>query len=393
MSTGKFCGGPDDALDALIRPLNVAADYVDKISKGCIPEKITEEYHGDFKGIRNNLNNCIEQIAGVTGELNTLVRAASSGDISKRGNEQEFQGRYREIIHSMNGLMESMTNPLNELIEVLNRLAVNDYTQKMAGEYVGIWDALKYATNEAQERMVGIQRLAIKMSDGDMGSLEVLREIGRRSENDKLVPSFTKMMETVIALITDVDTLAEAAVEGKLSTRADATKHPGEYRKVIEGVNATLDAVLLPVNEAAACLREMAMGNLDVEMKGNYNGDHAVIKENLNATLASLNDVLNQVTVAVDQVATGARQVSDSSQSLSQASTESASSLEEISASMHELTSQTNMNAENATQANQLAALAKVSAEKGNAGDGQHGQGDERHQRVGVQHLQDHQGH
>ena len=64
-------------------------------------------------------------------------------------------------------------------------------------------------------------------------------------------------------------------------------------------------------------------------------------------------------------MATGSRQVSDSSQSLSQAATESASSLEEITASMHELTSQTNMNAENATQANQLAAQARISAEKG----------------------------
>ena len=159
----------------------------------------------------------------------------------------------------------------------------------------------------------------------------------------------------------------KAAVDGKLSTRADVSKHQGEYRKVVEGVNATLDAVLMPINEASDCLQEMAKGNLDVEMKGDYKGDHAVIKENLNATLASLNDILNQVTVAVDQVATGARQVSDSSQSLSQAATESASSLEEITASMHELTSQTTMNAENATQANQLAAQAKVSAEKGKA--------------------------
>jgi methyl-accepting chemotaxis protein len=154
-------------------------------------------------------------------------------------------------------------------------------------------------------------------------------------------------------------------VEGNLSTRADADKYQGGYRRVIEGVNATLDAVIRPINEASACLKEMAMGNLDVEMKGDYNGDHAVIKENLNATLVSLNDILNQVTIAVDQVTSGAHQVADSSQALSQAATESASSLEEITASMHELTSQTNMNAGNATQANQLATQARQSAERG----------------------------
>ena len=218
-----------------------------------------------------------------------------------------------------------------------------------------------------------MKRLAgnlVKLAQGDLDFDLNLEKANYYTE--KVSQNFAKINDSMVSVRTalgtalaEINNMAQAAVEGKLSTRIDATKHQGEYRKVVEGVNATLDAVIKPVNEAAACLKEMAMGNLDVEMKGDYKGDHAVIKENLNATLASLNDILNQVTMAVDQVATGARQVSDSSQSLSQAATESASSLEEITASMHELTSQTNMNAENATQANQLAAQAKISAEKG----------------------------
>ena len=155
-------------------------------------------------------------------------------------------------------------------------------------------------------------------------------------------------------------------MNGKLSTRADAAKHQGQYRKVVEGVNATLDAVLQPVNEASDCLQEMAKGNLDIGDEGRLQGRPRRHQGEPQRHPGALNDILGQVAIAVDQVATGARQVSDSSQSLSQASTESASSLEEITASMHELTSQTNMNAENATQANQLATQAKVSAEKGN---------------------------
>jgi methyl-accepting chemotaxis protein len=494
--------GINEILDALTGPLNVAADYVDRISKGDIPEKITEEYHGDFNNIKNNLNTCIGAINGVTGEMGGLVGAASEGvltkrgdaekfqgvyqemirdmnglvasiagpladltaclelmavndltrkmskdypgiwnelksatngvhgqlarivetvthisngdlsdldeykkigrrsendtlvpaftklmesiksvidevvmltgavtvgDLSKRADESRFQGAYRDIVHGLDGLIDSVANSLNELIGVLNRLAVNDYTQKMERDYTGVWDELKRATNNTLARLLNLQDLAIKVGAGDLSKLDEFRKIGRRSENDQLVPNFTRMMEAIESLIRDVEMLAQAAVEGKLSARADAAKHQGEFRKVVEGVNNTLDAVIKPVNEASACLQEMAKGNLDVKMEGDYKGDHAVIKENLNATLAALNDILGQVTMAVDQVATGARQVSDSSQSLSQASTESASSLEEIAASMHELTSQTNMNADHAIQANQLAAQARVSAEKGNA--------------------------
>ena len=48
--------GVNDTLDAVIGPLNVAAEYVDRISKGDIPAKITDNYNGDFNEIKNNLN-------------------------------------------------------------------------------------------------------------------------------------------------------------------------------------------------------------------------------------------------------------------------------------------------------------------------------------------------
>ena len=227
-----------------------------------------------------------------------------------------------------------------------------------------------------------------KLAQGDLDFDLNLEKANYYTE--KVSQNFVKINESMASMRTALGTalaginnLAQAAVEGKLNTRIEAAQHRGDFRKVVEGVNNTLDAVIKPVNEAADCLKEMAMGNLDVAIRGNYKGDHAVIKENLNTTLASLNDILNQVAIAVDQVATGAHQVSDSSQSLSQAATESASSLEEITASMHELTSQTNMNADNATQANQLAAQAKISAEKGEEQMGNMVKAMTRHQRVG----------
>ncbi len=44
----------------MIGPLNVAAKYVDDISKGAIPAKITDTYNGDFNVIKDNLNQCID---------------------------------------------------------------------------------------------------------------------------------------------------------------------------------------------------------------------------------------------------------------------------------------------------------------------------------------------
>ena len=44
----------------------------------------------------------------------------------------------------------------------------------------------------------------------------------------------------------DVTMLVNVSMEGKLATRADASKHQGDYRKIVQGVNETLDAVIGP---------------------------------------------------------------------------------------------------------------------------------------------------
>ena len=50
-------------------------------------------------------------------------------------------------------------------------------------------------------------------------------------------------------------------MEGKLATRADASKHQGDYRKIVQGVNETLDAVIAPVQEAGGVLQKVAGGS------------------------------------------------------------------------------------------------------------------------------------
>ena len=51
-------------------------------------------------------------------------------------------------------------------------------------------------------------------------------------------------------------------MEGKLATRADATKHQGDYRKIVEGVNDTLDAVIGPLNVAAEYVDRISKGDI-----------------------------------------------------------------------------------------------------------------------------------
>jgi methyl-accepting chemotaxis protein len=167
------------------------------------------------------------------------------------------------------------------------------------------------------------------------------------------------------ALIQDSSLLVQSAVDGRLSTRAEANRHQGDFRKIVEGVNATLDAVLAPIAEATDVLEKLAQRNLTVRVKGDYKGDHARIKEAINASVSALQESLTQVSEAVDQVAAASGQIASSSQAVAQGASEQASSLEQVSSSLEEMSGMTKQNADNTQHAKTLAQQTKLAADKG----------------------------
>ena len=409
----KIVEGVNKTLDSVIGPLNVAAEYVDRISKGDIPPKITDSYNGDFNEIKNNLNNAIDNINALVIDANMLVEAAVAGKLATRADATKHGGDFRKIVEGVNKTLDSVIGPLNVAAEYVDRISKGDIPTKITDTYNGDFNTIKNNLNQAIDAVNALvadaNRLSVaavegkldtradatkhqgdyrkivdgvnKTLDSVIGPLNVAADYVDKISRGNMPPVITdsyngdfntiknnlnRCIEAVNGLIAESVTLSRAAVEGRLQTRGKADKFEGGYREIVQGVNDTLDAVLKPIEEAADCLKEMANGNLNVEVKGNYQGDHAIIKDALNGTIDAMNDILGQVSVAVEQVSAGSREIATSSQALSQGATESASAVEEISASMQEMGSQTNQNAENATQANQLAVLARDNAEKGN---------------------------
>jgi methyl-accepting chemotaxis protein len=181
----------------------------------------------------------------------------------------------------------------------------------------------------------------------------------------RLRESFNTCFATFNTLVADTESLVQNAVNGNLSARADASKHSGDFKKIVEGINSTLDAIVTPINEASEVLERVAAKDMTVRMQGDYKGDYARIKQSLNAAVDNLDQGLGQVSLGAEQVASASAQISSGSQSLAQGASEQASSLEEISSSLQEMASMTKQNASNAKEARGLSEGARSAADKG----------------------------
>ncbi|MEL7657448.1 MAG: methyl-accepting chemotaxis protein, partial [Bacillota bacterium] len=264
--------------------------------------------------------------------------------------------------------------------------------------------------NHMTKQVNEITRFINHVAVGNLEDLDYLKSIGKRSEKDILIPSLTLMIQTIKRLAEETNGLTKYAIDGDLSKRGATEIFRGEYKKIVEGINQTLDAIIEPVSEASDVLKELAAGNLSVMMIGDYRGDHAEIKnamnemiknllsyigeisevlaeigkgnldltitedykgdfveikESLNSIIFILNQVMGQINIAAEQVASGARQVADGSQELSQGSTEQACSIEELSASIAEITEQIKQSSAHANQASSFTLSAKENANIG----------------------------
>lgn len=209
-----------------------------------------------------------------------------------------------------------------------------------------------------------------RMSRGDLDfSIEAAQAdadtSGTRESFVTVSAAVNKTAESIKFLVKDMGTLAQAAVEGRLAARADATKHQGDFREIVDGVNRTLDAVIGPLNIAAEYVDRISKGEIPPPITDNYMGDFNDIKNNLNAMVRNLTDIVTTIREAADQVAGGSRQMSASSQQMSQGATEQASSVEEVSSSMEQMSSNIRQNADNAQQTEQIATTSANKAADG----------------------------
>ena len=237
--------GINGTLDAVIGPLNVAAEYVDRISKGDLPKKITDNYNGDFNEIKNNLNNCIDNINALVVDAAMLEKAAVDGKLATRADATRHQGDYKKIIVGVNNCLDAVIGPLNVAADYVDKISKGALPQKITDPYNGDFNVIKNNLNNC--------------------------------------------IDNINALVVDANLLAKAAVEGKLDTRADASKHQGDYQRIVKGVNNCLDSVIGPLNVAAEYVDRISKGDIPSRITDNYNGDFNEIKNNLNNCIDAVN--------------------------------------------------------------------------------------------------------
>jgi methyl-accepting chemotaxis protein len=126
-------------------------------------------------------------------------------------------------------------------------------------------------------------------------------------------------------------------------------------------------SIVRPLAKAVEVARTVADGDLTGDIAVHGSDETGQLMQALKDMNASLLKVVGQVRAGSAEIATASREIATGNLELSSRTEQQASSLEETASSMEEMTSTVKQNADNANQANVLAATASEVARKGGA--------------------------
>ncbi|HVO75265.1 MAG TPA: methyl-accepting chemotaxis protein [Ignavibacteriaceae bacterium] len=253
----------------------------------------------------------------------------------------------------------TISKPIENLKGVVKEFSLGNYeveiendTKDEIGELTLLFNELKQAQ---KEKIVSAEQIA-------SGKIE---KVKIASDKDSLAIAFNKEADIIKNILDEAHKLIVENKKGNLNYRADSAKFAGSWKQLIEGINSVGDAILAPIKESAEILEELANGNLTARVRGDYSGDHELIKNSINTVAQSLSKAISEVSEAVMAASAASNQISASAEEMSAGAKNQTAKTSEVSSSIEEMTATILENTKNASLASDAAMKAGDKAKEG----------------------------
>jgi len=365
--SGEYCNMAQE----INRMLKMHADILRKTSdsmqllgQGDFSAQL-ETLPGDLNALNVSFDSLKNNVKTLISDMAQLSAAHAQGDIDALLDISQFDGDFKAVAQGVNQMVTAYVSDTEKFIAVMDNIgrgdltvqleampgqkaAMNKSVDRIRGNLKGIVDSVNWVNAEHDKGNIDMT-LRADMFKGQFSLLAtsinniVAGHIALNQKAMACVQAFgdgnfdapleqfpgqkAKINQTIEqvrsnlkALNADAQMLAEAAREGRVTVRANAAKHPGDYRKIVEGMNQTLDMIVEPVLT---------------------------------------------VKTAAESINIAAKEIAQGNADLSRRTEDQAANLEKTASSMDQLASTVKQNADNAKQANHLAAQASDVAVKG----------------------------
>jgi methyl-accepting chemotaxis protein len=296
--------GINDTMDAVVAPLNVVAEYVDRISKGDIPASITEEYRGDFNEIKNNLNVLIDATNGVV----KLAQKIAGGDlmvkVKKRCEQDELMIALERMVSDLTDIAVNMKTASDQV--ATGGQEISTAAQQMSQGATEQSSSIEEVSSSMEEMNSTIQQNA----DNAKQTASIAEKAARDSEEGgKAVAEAVHSMKSIADKIGIIEEIARQTNMLALNAAIEAAR-AGEHGKGFAVVAAEVRKLAERSQTAAKEISTLSGTSVEVAEKAGKLIEEIVpgvqktaeLVQEINAASAEQADGIGQVTKAIEQL-------------------------------------------------------------------------------------------
>ncbi|VXC63950.1 methyl-accepting chemotaxis protein [Sphingomonas sp. 8AM] len=358
----------NDLLDEALTPSLRLREAIDRMAAehdaGDIDAVIpVTAFRGDLAQAAGGINALVGTHIAVKKQALACVKALGEGRFDTP--LETFPGKKAFINETVEGLRASLTG----LIEEMNTMSAEHDRGDIdvfvpVARFRGDCAVMAQGINAMVSGHIAVKKQAmacIKQFGAGNFDAPLERFPGKKAFINDTIEELRGNLREIIG---EIRRLIDASTAGRLSERGDVARFPGDFGKLVGGINGMLDAILLPIGEGNRVLSLVSGGDLTQRVAIACEGDHERMKAAINTLVDNLSKFAGEVSAASAQVAAGSQQLSSTAEQVSEGATEQAAAAEEASASMEQMAANIKQNADNAAQTEKIARQSSQDAEQ-----------------------------
>jgi len=320
--------GINQTLDAVVGPLNLAAEYVAKISVGDMPPVITDNYNGDFNIIKNNLNVLINALNEIISNAKLISEGDLMVDLKKRSEKDE-------LMQSLTDMVKSTANIISEFQSAANNISAS--SQQMSSTSQQLSQGASEQASSAEEVSSSMEEMAanIQQNTENARQTEKIALYAADGINSINVASSQtlKYMQEIASKVSIIGEIARQTNILALNAAVEAAR-AGEHGKGFAVVAAEVRKL--------AERSQISAVEIDTLTKNSVRATEESEKllEAIAPEIGKTAKLVQEIAIASIEQNSGADQVNNAIQQLNHITQQNAASSEEMATSSEELASQ-----------------------------------------------------
>ncbi|MGI4885740.1 MAG: methyl-accepting chemotaxis protein, partial [Janthinobacterium lividum] len=136
---------------------------VTAVSQGDLTRKLTLEAAGEVADLAATINRMVDDLNRLASEVSRVARVAGAeGKLTERATVTDVSGSWKELVDTLNALLEAIALPVLEVSRVVRAISEGDFTQQVEVQTAGDLETMSSALNLA---VVSVNDLLSEIND------------------------------------------------------------------------------------------------------------------------------------------------------------------------------------------------------------------------------------